>query len=86
MSETKWQPKEDFEKSGTEVIAWLSSDKGFQDITTRLIYIENDEKFKKAGVNIWPITGWYWESSEEPVKRPDLINGVVPWPEPGEKK
>jgi hypothetical protein len=25
---------------------------------------------------------WHWGESEEPVKRPDLIRGCMPWPEP----
>lgn len=78
-----WQPKEGFERSGTEVIGWLSSNKGFEDTTARLIYIEVDDIFK--GTGIWPVTGWYWAESEEPVKRPDLINGVMPWPGPPEE-
>lgn len=62
----QWMPKEDFEKDGQEVIAWLSSNKGFEDITAKLFYSD----------------GWYWSESEEPVKRPDLIKGVQPWPQP----
>lgn len=63
-------PKEKFEINGTEVIGWLSSNKGFEDITARLIYINN---------------AWHWADSEEPVKRPDLINGCIIWPEPPNK-
>lgn len=70
-----WQPCEEFEKHGTEVIAWVSSDKGFQDITAKLYYADNTVY---SGVE----TGWYWYESEEPVKRPDLIKGVQPWPQP----
>jgi len=75
---SEWQPKEDYEKNGFEVIGWVSSNRGFADTTARLIYIDRDAAFG----NIWPVTGWYWAESEEPVKRPDLINGVIPWPEP----
>ena len=83
MTDNEWQPKEDFEKHGTQVIAWLYSDKGFQDMTVRLLYIDLEKG--PAYQELYSVTGWYWGDSEEPVKRPDLINGVVPWPEPGEK-
>lgn len=72
-----WRDKEEFEKHGTEVIGWVTNEKGFQDVTARLIYIDAP-KVK----NIYPVTGWYWGESEEPVKCPDLIKGVKPWPNP----
>jgi len=81
MSNTRpedWKPKEDYEKDGTQIIGWVSSPIGFDDVTARLIYIEYNDNHKKT----FPITGWYWADSEEVVKRPDLINGVIPWPEP----
>ena len=62
-----WMPKESFEQEGTEVIAWLSSDKGFQDITAKLLFHKGQ---------------WLWSESEDPVKRPDLIRGVILWPQP----
>lgn len=70
----EWLPKKQFEIDGTEVIAWISSQKGFQDVTAHLHYIGPENKFHEAG--------WYWSASEELVKRPDLIHGVMPWPEP----
>ena len=63
-----WLPREQFEiDGGSEVIGWLSSDKGFEDMTARLLYRDG---------------AWYWADDEELVKRPDLIHGVMPWPEP----
>lgn len=78
----EWQPKEGFEQNGSEVIAWMSSNKGFEDITVRLYYQNVDgiglaEEFPR---------GWYWGESEELVKRPELINGVIPWPNPPTNK
>lgn len=73
-----WQDKEKFEQGGTEVIAWLSSDV-FQDQIANLIYIDNTY-YPANLLEHYPITGWYWAHSEEPVKRPDLINGVIPYP------
>lgn len=69
-----WLPKEQFETNGTEVIAWISSQKGFQDITAQLYYISRDNTFHEPG--------WYWSQSGDIVKRPDLIQGVQPWPQP----
>lgn len=66
-STAAWQHKSLFEYQGSRVIAWMSSDKGFEDITTELIYQEG---------------AWHWAESEDPVKRPDLIKGVQKYPEP----
>ena len=71
-----WQPKENFEKNGEEVIAWVSSNKGFEDVIERLIYLDTGNPL------IYPDVGWYWADSEDLVKRPDLIKGVKPWPKP----
>lgn len=67
----KWPPKEKFEQEGMRVIAWLSTDKGFKDITATLLY---------EGGN------WCWDESGDTVKKPDLIKGVIPYPEPPEEK
>ena len=61
-----WNPKEGFEIEGTEVIAWLSTDKGFVDTTANLYFGD--------GV-------WRWGDSGDKVKRQDLIMGVMPWPD-----
>lgn len=83
----EWQPKERFEHNGSEVIAWMSSQKGFEDVTEKLIYIDlaehlASEEMRDVLRKHWPKDGWYWANSEELVKRPDLIKGVMPWPEP----
>lgn len=62
-----WLPKEQFQTNGTEVIGWLSSEKGFHDMTARLVFMDG---------------AWHWGEGEEPVKRPDLIKGCMPWPDP----
>lgn len=54
-------------EEGEEIIAWMSSDKGFPDQTAKLFYYNG---------------AWCWEQSEGPVKRPDLIHGWQPWPLP----
>lgn len=62
-----WRPKELFEKEGTQVIGWLSTKKGFQDTTAILIYLNGC---------------WHWgDEGDDPVKCPELIKGVMPWPE-----
>jgi hypothetical protein len=63
-----WQPKELFEKEGTQVIGWVSTKKGFQDTTAMLLYYGGK---------------WCWGDDEEsPVKCPELLEGVIPWPGP----
>jgi hypothetical protein len=63
-----WLPKEQFQEEGAQVIAWLSSNKGFQDCTANLIYLSGR---------------WNWgDDDESPVKRQDLIKGVIPYPQP----
>ena len=69
----KWQPKELYQIHGTRVIAWLSSDK-FPDQTSELYYHPAESKKYPEG--------WYWGCDDTLVKRPDLIRGVVPFPEP----
>lgn len=68
VREQEWQPKKLFEKEGTAVIGWLTTDKGFKDTTAMLLYYKGR---------------WNWgDDDEEPVKRQDMILGVKPWPEP----
>jgi len=52
---------------GAEAILWLSTDKGFADVSTF-------SYFKKGS--------WYWGETHEIIKRQDLIMGWLPWPEP----
>lgn len=66
--DSEWLPKEHFEREGAQVIGWLSTDKGFQDTTAMLIYLDGR---------------WNWgDDSENPVKKPEFIEGVKAWPEP----
>lgn len=61
----EWEPKEKYEIDDCEVIAWIASNKGFNDCTAKLFYLD---------------CNWWWSESSDVVKRPDLIRGVVPWP------
>ncbi len=56
-------PKEE----GTEAILWLTTDKGFPDVSAQC--------FLKGGV-------WHWMDTQEVIKRQDFIMGWQPWPEP----
>lgn len=62
-----WHPLETAPTDGTELIFWVSSDKGFQDITANF-YCENGQ--------------WRWVSSGDVLKRPDLVRGWRPYPQP----
>lgn len=57
-------------KDETSVIFWLSSD-NFED-TTANFYCRNGQ--------------WYWECDDRPLKRPDLINGWMLYPQPPARK
>jgi len=62
------QPPETLpEHEGAEAILWLTTDKGFEDISAR--------SYLKDG-------SWYWADSDEIIKRQDFIKGWLPWPEP----
>tara|TARA_R110002020_G_scaffold10785_4_gene40934 strand:+ start:1861 stop:2445 length:585 start_codon:yes stop_codon:yes gene_type:complete len=76
-----WQDEAKYRSNGNRVIAWVSSQKGFEDITAELIYIDNSD-YPINVLEQYPVTGWYWAESEEHVKRVDLIKGVQPYPEP----
>jgi hypothetical protein len=52
---------------GTESILWLTTDKGFADVSAHC--------FLKDGA-------WYWMDTHEIIKRQDFIMGWQPWPEP----
>lgn len=63
----EWQPKELHEKEGTQVVGWLTTDQGFQDVTVILLYTDGR---------------WCWgDDEEDPVKQQDMILGVKLWPE-----
>lgn len=62
-----WYPFETAPTDGTELIFWVSSDKGFQDMTANF-YFENGQ--------------WRWASTGDPLKRPDLVKGWMRYPQP----
>lgn len=70
---TSWQVMDIAPKDGTVIIAWISSKKGFADVTANIYY---DDEMRI----------WRWEESDELVKRPDLIKGWRPYPQPPEQK
>lgn len=53
--------------NGTEAILWLTTDKGFPDVSAHC--------FLKDGA-------WHWMDTHEVIKRQDFIMGWQPWPEP----
>jgi hypothetical protein len=64
----KWRAPEALPKqNGAEAILWLTTDKGFSDVSAHC--------YLKEG-------SWYWADSHEIIKRQDLIRGWLPWPEP----
>ena len=63
----EWQPLETAPKDGTELIFWVSSQKGFQDTTANFYFSEGQ---------------WWWAETEEVLKRPDLVNGWMLYPQP----
>ena len=63
----EWQPFETAPKEGTELIFWVSSEKGFQDTTANFYFAEGQ---------------WWWADTEEVLKRPDLVNGWMWYPQP----
>ncbi|MDP2619173.1 MAG: hypothetical protein Q8P46_03195 [Hyphomicrobiales bacterium] len=64
----KWRPPETLpEHEGAEAILWLTTDKGFKDVSAHS-YLKNG--------------AWHWADSDEVIKRQDFIMGWLPWPEP----
>ena len=70
LTMSEWKPIKSAPKDGTLVIFWISSQKGFED-TTATFYC-HDRK-------------WYWEYDDSPLKRPDLVNGWMLYPQPPKK-
>lgn len=62
-----WKPLETAPRDGTELIFWVSSEKGFQDITANFYFHDG---------------AWWWTSTEERLKRPDLVKGWMIYPQP----
>ncbi|MDR4487958.1 MAG: hypothetical protein R3B83_10610 [Nitrospirales bacterium] len=64
----KWLSPETLpQENGTEAILWLTTDKGFPDVSAHC--------FIKDGA-------WHWMDTHEVIKRQDCIMGWQPWPEP----
>jgi hypothetical protein len=83
--ERQWKSFDTAPKDGTEVLFWVSSEKGFQDCVASFYYVTKEHSTmmnKLAREDIWPTEGWYWSETEEPLKRPDLIRGWKEYPEP----
>ncbi len=62
-----WQPLRTAPKDGTELIFWVSSQKGFEDITANFYFRDR---------------AWRWAENDERLKRPDLVNGWMFYPQP----
>lgn len=71
-------------KDGTEVILWISSDKGFPDMTANFYYlpVPRSKDLKKIYRKLGSKSGWKWSESGEPLKRPDLVKGWMIYPQP----
>lgn len=64
----KWRSPDTLSKeNGTEAILWLTTDKGFADVSAHC--------FLKDGA-------WHWMDTHEVIKLQDFILGWQPWPEP----
>lgn len=64
----KWRSPETLPKQdGAEAILWLTTDKGFEDVSVH--------SYLKDG-------SWYWADSDDIIKRQDFIMGWLPWPGP----
>ena len=63
----EWQPFETAPKDGTELIFWVSSQKGFQDTTANFYFSKGQ---------------WWWADTEDVLKRPDLVHGWMRYPQP----
>ena len=56
----EWQPFETAPKDGSELIFWVSSQKGFQDTTANFYFADGQ---------------WWWADTEDVLTRPDLVHG-----------
>ncbi len=63
-----WRSPDSLPKqNGTEAILWLTTEKGFADVSAHC-YLQDGS--------------WYWWDTDELIKRQDLIMGWQPWPAP----
>ena len=67
---TDWQPLSTAPTDGTKLIFWVSTNKGFEDITASFYY-DN---------------GWKWCCDDTDLKRPDLVKGWQLYPQPPKDK
>jgi hypothetical protein len=65
-----WKPFKTAPKDGTLLVFWISSQKGFEDITANFYYHARK---------------WWWECDDSHLKRPDLVNGWMIYPQPPKK-
>lgn len=78
----EWEPLNTAPTDGTEVIFWVSSEKGFPDQTANFFFMPDTELNRKVYGD--KVGCWYWSESEEPLKRPDLVKGWKIYPQPPE--
>lgn len=67
LSRFQWRKLDSEAEACGNILAWMSSQKGFEDIVVQLVFHEG---------------AWWWEEDMSIVKRPDLINGWMPYPAP----
>lgn len=79
--ERKWgEDINDAPQDGTEVIFWVSSEKGFPDQTSNFFFMPDTDLNRKVYGD--KVGCWYWSESEEPLNRPDLVKGWKIYPQP----
>ena len=79
--ERQWKPFDTAPIDGTEVLLWVSSEKGFEDCVASFYYVTK-EMADQCQAIYYVGEGWYWIDSESPLKRPDLVRGWKEYPEP----
>ena len=62
----EWQPFET-PQGWDRTDLWVSSQKGFQDTTANFYFSKGQ---------------WWWADTEDVLKRPDLVNGWMLYPQP----
>lgn len=79
VHERKWKAFEDAPTDGTEVLFWVSSQKGFQDTVAPFYYVTKE--MADLCSFVYSDEGWHWSETEEPLKRPDLVRGWKEYPQ-----